>query len=197
MDGDSRQTKQVANVVSGDQAAGDIFKGNTIVLGTVTPMSRLIAKYRAEKEQNRSIRETIEVLQRYRSPPDGEVVGLAEKLRQGEREELLHFAMVAKDRFEKCLLRHEFSPAAQEIYAFLLAKVWQLFSQIVYPAICRGAAAQEIDHLLAHEVYAKVEELLEDNPLAIQCDEVMGMLYWLTGNCHLKWKRHADLQPSV
>ncbi len=194
---DSRNTKQVANAVGGDQAGGDIFKHNTILVGSVSPMSRMIAKYRAEAEKDQGIRQSIEQLRRWQLPPEGDVIGLEEKLRQGGRIELVHLAIVAKDRFEKCLLRHEFSPAAQEIYAFLLAKVWQLFSQVIYPEICRGAEPQVIDRLLAHEIYARVEALLEDNPLRLNPDEVMGMLYWLTGNCHLKWKRHADLQPSV
>ncbi len=193
----TQQTKQTANVVGGDQAGGSIYKGNTFQLGPATPMSDLIAKYRMECERDAGIRQTIEELQRYRLPPEGEVIGLEEKLRQGGRPELVHLAIAAKDRFEKCLLKHEFSPAAQEIYVHLLAKVWQLFQQMVYPAICRGESPKDVDLLLGNEVYPKVEALLESNPLKLKSDEVMGMLYWLTGNCHLKWKRHADLQSSI
>jgi CRISPR/Cas system-associated protein endoribonuclease Cas2 len=187
----TQQTKQTGNLVGGDQAGGDIYKDNVFQVGPVTPMSQLIAKYREECKNDADIRQTIEQLRRYQLPPEGEVIGLEVKLRQGGRVELLHFALVATD------LKHEFSPAAQEIYVHLLAKVWQLFQQVVYPAICRGATPAEIDRLLADQIYAKVEALLESNPLKIQADEIMGMLYWLTGNCHLKWKNHADLQSSV
>lgn len=155
-------------------------------------MARMIAKYRVETSNDREVKQTIERLQRwFRS--EGDVIGLDEKLRLGEREDLIALAIEAKDRFSKCLLRHEYSPAAQEIYAFLLAKTYQIFVSIIHPHICRGATAAEIDKLLVSEVYDKVEVLLEDNPLEIMPEEVMGMLYWLTGNCHLKWAKNANL----
>jgi hypothetical protein len=159
-------------------------------------MARMIAKFRLETSNDREMKHTIEILQRwFRS--DGDVIGLDEKLRLGNRADLILLAIEAKDRFSKCLLRHEYSPAAQEIYAFLLAKTYQIFVSIIYPQICRNVAAAEIDRLLVSEVYDKVEALLEDNPLGIMPEEVMGMLYWLTGNCHLKWSKDVNLQPSV
>lgn len=191
-----QETKQVANVVAGDQAGGHIYKSTTVYNSGATPMSRMITKYRQETEQDRQIKQTIEDLQRWQQR-EGDVIGLAEKLRRGGRVEITDIAILAKDRFARALVRHEFSPAAQEIYAFLLAKVYQLFSQIVYPQICRNADVKEIDRLLANDVYARVEAMLEENPLGLSPEDVMGMLYWLTGNCHLKWNVHADLQSSI
>jgi hypothetical protein len=184
--------EQKANVVRGDQAGRDVNKPTFIYQSAATPMARMIAKYRVETSNDREVKQTIERLQRwFRS--EGDVIGLDEKLRLGEREDLIALAIEAKDRFSKCLLRHEYSPAAQEIYAFLLAKTYQIFVSIIHPHICRGATAAEIDKLLVSEVYDKVEVLLEDNPLEIMPEEVMGMLYWLTGNCHLKWAKNANL----
>lgn len=187
---------QNGNFVRGDQAGRDINKPTFVYQGTVSPMARMIAKFRLETENDREMKLTIERLQRW-FKFEGDVLGLDEKLRLGDRTDLTEFALVAKDRFSKCLLRHEYSPAAQEIYAFLLAKIYQIFVTIIYPEICRGASAAEIDKLLVAEIYDKVEALLEDNPLEISPEEVMGMLYWLTGNCHLRWSKHANLQPSV
>lgn len=194
---EENKVKQTANVVRGDQAGRDIFKDSTFIIQPVaSPMARMIAKFRQETAADCEMRQTIERLQRWLES-DGHVIGLDEKLRQGGRPDIILVAIEAKDRFAKCLLRHELSPAAQEIYAFLLAKTHQLFLAIIYPSICRGGTPAEIDKLLVGEVYDKVETLLEDNPLEITPDEVMGMLYWLTGNCHLQWKKHADLQSSV
>ncbi len=193
--GDNK-VEQKANVVQGDQAGRDVNKPTFVYHGAVTPMARMIAKFRVETANDREMRQTIERLQRwFRSESD--VIGLDEKLRLGDRADLILLAIEAKDRFAKCLLRHEYSPAAQEIYAFLLAKTYQIFVSIIYPQICRGATAAEIDRLLVSEVYDKVEALLEDNPLEIMPEEVMGMLYWLTGNCHLKWSKNAHLQSSI
>ena len=124
-------------------------------------------------------------------------MGLEEKLRKGNRPDVIDVAIAAKDCFSKILVKHEYSCAAMEIYAYLLAKVHQLFSSVIYTKICRGASADEIDKLLVTEVYEKVEIILEENPLGISPEEIMGMLFFLTGNCHLKWNCNADLQPSV
>ena len=160
-------------------------------------MSRMIAKYRAETERDREIKIIIEQLQRWQKRPVGDVMGLEEKLRKGNRPDVVDTAIAAKDRFSKILVKHEYSCAAMEIYAYLLAKVHQLFSSVIYTKICRGASADEIDKLLVTEIYEKVEIILEDNPLDITPEEIMGMLFFLTGNCHLKWNSNADLQPSV
>jgi hypothetical protein len=188
--------EQSGNQVAGDQAGRDVIKHTYVFQGAVTPMARMIAKFRLETANDREMRLTIERLQKW-FKSEGDVIGLDEKLRLGKRPDIIMHAIEAKDRFSKCLLRHEYSPAAQEIYAFLLAKTFQIFSGVISPAISRGVSDAEIDRMLVCEVYDKVEALLEDNPLEINPDEVMGMLYWLTGNCHLKWTKNADLQSSL
>lgn len=195
---DSNEVKQKGNVVGGDQAGRDIHKHIHLPAPHLqSQMARMISKYRTETEKDREIKIIIEQLQRWQKRPVGDVMGLEEKLRKGKRPDVIDTAISAKDRFAKILIKHEYSCAAQEIYAYLLAKVHQLFSSVIYTKICRGASPEEIDKLLITEVYDKVEIILEDNPLDIAPDEIMGMLFWLTGNCHLKWNPNADLQPSV
>lgn len=193
---DGNKVDQTGNLVRGDQAGRDVNKPTFVYQGTASPMARMIAKFRLETENDREMKLAIERLQRW-FKSEGDVIGLDEKLRLGDRTDIIQLAIEAKERFSKCLVRHEYSPAAQEIYAFLLAKTYQIFVTIIYPQICRGASAAEIDKLLVTEVYDKVEALLEDNPLEISPEEVMGMLYWLTGNCHLKWSKNANLQSRV
>ena len=195
---ESNEVKQKGNVVGGDQAGRDIHKHIYPHAPTHTSqMSRMISKYRAETERDHEIKIIIEQLQRWQKRPAGDVMGLEEKLRKGNRPDVIDTAIAAKDRFSKILVKHEYSCAAMEIYAYLLAKVHQLFSSVIYTKICRGASADEIDKLLVTEVYEKVEIILEENPLGISPEEIMGMLFFLTGNCHLKWNCNADLQPSV
>lgn len=190
------QVKQTANIVSGDQAGRDINTTTYVYQGRPTPMARMIEKFRREASNDSAMSETIQLLQRWHKA-DGHVIGLEEKLEQGNRRDLIIFAMEAKERFSRSLVRHQYSPAAQEIYAFLLAKIYQIFVSIIYPEICRGVGMDKVDKLLVSEVYNQVEALLEDNPLQITPEEVMGMLYWLTGNCHLKWSKDANIQSSV
>jgi hypothetical protein len=160
-------------------------------------MSRLIARYKTETKNDQKVRLMVERLKHWHERPDGDVIGLEEKLRRGKRPDLIDFAMLAKERFARALGRHEFSPAAQEIYAYLLAQVWVIFSELVYSRIVQGASPEAVNLVLVNEVYPRVEKLLEDNPLSIDVAEIKGMLFWLTGNCHVKWTSDANLQPSV
>lgn len=192
--------KQAGNIVGGDQAAGDINKHHHVHLppsSQRTKMSLLIEKYRTETENDKQIKVLIDRLQRWEERAVGDMMGLEEKLKKGNRPDIILTAIAAKDCFSKLLVKHEYSAAAKEIFAYLLAKVHLLFQNIVYPAIQRGVPPADIDLLLITEVHDKVEIILEDNPLGIAPEEIMGMLYFLTGNCHLKWSVDANLQPGI
>lgn len=163
----------------------------------VSPMTRLITRYKAETENDQKVKRLVEQLQKWRERPVGDVIGLEEKLRRGKRPDMIDFAMLAKERFARALGRHEYSPAAQEIYAYLLAQMWVIFSELVFTKIGQGASPEAVNLVLVNEVYPRIEKLLEDNPLGIDPAEIKGMLFWLTGNCHVKWAPDANLQPSI
>jgi hypothetical protein len=163
----------------------------------LSPMTRLIVRYKTETENDQKVKRLIEQLQKWHERPPGDVMGLEEKLRRGNRPDMIDFAMLAKERFARALGRHEYSPAAQEIYAYLLAQMWVIFSELIFTKISQGASPEAVNLALLNEVYPRIEILLEDNPLGIDPAEIRGMLFWLTGNCHVKWAPDANLQPSV
>ena len=41
--------------------------------------------------------------------------------------------------------------------------------------------------LIAQAVLHRVRRLLGENPLRLFAEEINGMLYFLTGNCHIRW----------
>jgi hypothetical protein len=41
--------------------------------------------------------------------------------------------------------------------------------------------------LVQSQIISPVSELLGENVLDIYPDELSGMLYFLTGNCHIRW----------
>jgi len=164
---------------------------------TGSRMALLIARYKVETEKDRKVKQMIATLREYHERPEGDVIGLEEKLRRGGRPDLIDFAVVAKEKFARAMMRHENSPAAQEIYAFLLVRVWVLFTDMVYPKIVAQEPPEVIMKSLVDEVYPRLEEQLDENPLGLDLVQIKGMIYWLTGNCHLKWAPDANLQPSV
>jgi hypothetical protein len=179
------------NVKAGRDVAGrDIDNSLTInnQHSGRSPLASLIQKYNEELASGTSIEAIIEKLQHWTEPDVGtEVLGVKEKLQKGERPELVEFGLKAKELFTKCLYRHQHSRAAQEMCAYLLAAVWQKFNSVIRPRILEGVPNAQIDSLVQIELVQPIEQMLDTNPLQIDQSEISGMIYFLTGNCHLNW----------
>jgi hypothetical protein len=105
----------------------------------------------------------------------------------GNRLKYLNFAEKSKEKFTKKLLKNEHSETAQYIYAFLLAKVYSRFETTIYPRLNEGHSEEFINQLLDEFIIKPIEDLLGNNLLRIFEDEINGMIYFLMGNCHIKW----------
>lgn len=152
-------------------------------------LSDLIRKAAAELEQCQESPQILEALQRYVDPIDGEeVIGLEAKLVAAGRRPEVEKAARLKEDFSKLLHRHALSHSAQQVYSVLLSRVEMLFDQKIRPLIADGATHANIDGAIADDVIETVfAEIPPDNPLGLYYGEVRGMLYFLTGNCHIRW----------
>lgn len=189
---DEIQTTQENNTVGRDLAGRDI-NNNTVNLyasdgSQPTQMGRLVEKFKQERQNDARFNETLEILKHFSRPLAGETVaGLEAKLQAAGREGLLLFAQQTKELFTKKLVEHQFSEAAQEIHAYLLAEVFTRFNMEVVPAIQNGMPAAGVNALVQNRVIDPVQALLDENVLRLFSTEITGMLYYLTGNCHIKW----------
>ncbi|MBH8557908.1 ABC-three component system protein [Hymenobacter negativus] len=147
-------------------------------------------QYLEERAQNLGgHRPLIDKLEHYSTLAEDEVevIGLEQKLVLGGYSSLYGFAVKTKEMFVKHLTKHQFSEAAQKMYAILLVETYACFEQHVYPSIVAGLPAQQVMYLVEEHVYIYLEEKLGSNVLDLYKDEICGMLYFLTGNCHIKW----------
>lgn len=120
------------------------------------------------------------------------VIGLEAKLSAAGRDgDYIARGEEMKERFSKRLYKHTFSESAQKIYLCLLNDVAMLFQLRVLPRILEGAPPAEVDALISKEIIAVVEARLGPHKfvLDLYAREIAGMLYFLTGNCHLNWIR--------
>lgn len=185
----SERTEQHGITAGGDVAGGDIDKSLNIFnqgLGR-SPLATLIARYAEEVRFGFQGSEIIEKLQHWSTPESSEVLGVRDKLERGNRPELVKFGLEAKELFTKCLARHQHSKFAQEMFAYLLGWMWQRFNATIRPRIVEGQSAEKIDSLIQIEIINPMEQMLDSNPLGIDPSELSGMMYFLTGNCHLNW----------
>ena len=185
---DITKTTQNNNVVHGHQAGRDIINNYVFDASQPTTMGCLIQRFKKERESDVKFQDTLDILKRYTNPPPGESVdGLETKLKNSGRSGLLGFAKRAKEVFAKKLMEHQFSEAAQEIHTFLLAEVFTRFHSLVMPAIQQKKSVEEVNMIVQAAIIDPVHGLLGDNPLQLHAEEINGMLYFLTGNCHIKW----------
>lgn len=186
-----QETSQEGNIVGGDQAGRDIVKTNVYVNADParpTVMGRLIAKFKAERAGDAAFARVIERLQHYGSQvPGEEIIGLEPKLEAGGRNGFCNFAQKTKELFTKKLAQHQLSESAQEIHAHLLAEVYTRFHNHVYPLIVSDRPRDEVNRAIQTNVVDPVVGMLEENVLQLYADDINGMLYFLTGNCHIKW----------
>ena len=153
-------------------------------------MVRLIQQFEAERSTNAVFNDTVESLQRYgESVDEGPPMGLEEKLRVAERDAEYRRAVRFKEAFHKKLTKHRLSKAAQEILGYVMARVEVSFQNQIEPLIDAGVDREVVQRALLEGVIGPVEDLLGDNPLLLDAAEVMGMIYYLTGNCHIRWHR--------
>lgn len=181
--------------VGGDNAGGNV---NKPTYNFPTPnaqtaaafITRLTNRYREEREKNIEFREVVDRLQYYSNQASNEpALTLEEKLRNGQREDLINFALRTKELFRKQLAKHSLSESAQEINAFLLAEVLSRYHNQVYPHVCLGAPVQAVNSLIQTQIIEPLQEILGENILGHYADEINGMLYFLTGTCHIKWTK--------
>ncbi len=187
-----KEISQSNNDVKGDLAGNNIHKETynfgEISIGGKSQLEQLYDKLEKERENSIVFSEIVDELLHFKSNADEtEFIGLEKKLENGNRTSYLNFAEKSKEKFAKKLLRNEHSETAQNIYAFLLAKVYSSFELNIAPRIKENQSEIFINQLIDQFIIKPLEEILGENLLKIYDDEINGMIYFLTGNCHIKW----------
>lgn len=194
--GSGRELAQTGNRVGGSLAGRDVYdvQGDYHHHEAAAPSeSRLGVLYRRlklEAEDDAQLSDYIDQLAIYTRIVENEViVGLDGKLNAASRSDQLEMAMAMKERIYAHIRRNLFSHTFQTIYAILMAKIWEEFTSYVRPAIASGAPRHEVDALINIRVIKPIAAELEDCAEydGVASMEVRGMLYFLTGNCHLLW----------
>jgi len=151
-------------------------------------LQELYDKIQKEKEDNQELQEFCEELDYLNSVMDGDVIGLEQKLINGGREKLISYAKEVKERFHKKLIKtSQYSLVAQDINVYLLTKVRRGFMMEIYSSICNNESEQKINYLITERIINPVKADLGINLFKYNEDDIMGMIFFLTGNCHIKW----------
>lgn len=120
--------------------------------------------------------------------PDREIIGLEKKLELGGRQDLFNRARRLKNKFAQRVAKSQMSITEQRVYIQILSAINTIWYQHIQPRIASGASSQEIDQLILEELIKPVHQAIVRFDSTITTEIVIGMLYFLTGKCHLVWE---------
>lgn len=155
-----------------------------------TALGRLFTRMKQEAAEDQTLCDYIKELEVFtRTVENEEVVGLESKLQAAGRKDQIDMATAMKELVFSQLRLNVFSPTFQQIYATLMGKIFEEFETWVKPAILKGQDRQAIDELVntkvVRPIVAEVEPCGDYQGVAPQT--IRGMVYFLTGNCHIRW----------
>ncbi|MGL5090219.1 MAG: ABC-three component system protein [Aeromonas sobria] len=117
------------------------------------------------------------------------IIGLEKKLAYGERQDLKDRATLLKNRFERRVAKNQMSLAEQHVYVQILAAISTIWHSKIKPLIDISASKTAIDSAIHSELIEPVHKAMVRYDTLVTSELVSGMLYFLTGKCHLEWSR--------
>jgi hypothetical protein len=117
---------------------------------------------------------------------------LSEKLTSAGRDYQVRDAERKKERFSMALQRHIAQPAALTKYTRLMADLEARFNRHALHAISSGQSISAIDRIVQHDVIDPVILTYSEKDPATSASTIDAALYYLTGNCHLRWDNDKD-----
>lgn len=163
-------------------------------LNATHALVNLIAAYKKEvsSPQTSTTGEFIEKLNFFMSTFDNEFMTLEQKLEAGGFASDIAMARKLKQNYAMTLQKIKHISSAQKIHAYLLGMVWVNFSyayEFLSKQETERPANAFIKSVIDAKVIAPVETLLNsaENALEIYHMDIHSMVYYLTGNCHIKW----------
>jgi hypothetical protein len=168
-----------------------------IYLTKQTRFAKRFEKLNMEVASDERYEGVMESLKYYLTRLDG--IDATTKLEDGGfKEAEVIEAIKKKEKFAKRLELNKFYESAQWIDSQLFAKIKMNFETYVLPLIYDNSSKHEIMREVVSKVVEPVLDLINlegenDEVLNYNADDIFGMIYYLTGQCHLNWKNYDSV----
>ena len=162
---------------------------------SIAPQSRLaswFARLQEDFKNDVRLQKKMDDIMRYRTKLR-HTIGLEQKLLDGGfPKKAIDKARRQKQSYAKKATKYQYYEMANKIDNYLFAIVSDHFDREVLPLIEDEKPLREINQAVYDKVIVPVMEELNtvgdsDTCLCYTLDDVFGMLYYLTGNCHINW----------
>lgn len=170
-------------------AGGDVVGRDKItnILPAPTQMDLLSQKYVEEKSNQQVTYVIIDELTHY-SNEKYDIRDLTEKLEDAGFGYLIDVGEELKEEVSKLIIRNQHYKSAQKIITYLLAEVESIFNANIKSKLLDVREEAALKLLFRTHLEKEIQAHLGDNVLEIFNRQINGMVYFLTGNCHLEWK---------
>ena len=194
--------------VNGDPGTGNSFNDTKIrKVDNYNPNAREVNNYYTQSESrlgrwfrrlndeiNNDIRlqKKLDDIKRYRTKLP-HTIGLEAKLKDGGfSQSAIDKARRLKMYFAKKSTRFQYYESAQLIDSYLFAKLCHSFDTYILPNI-ESQPLCDIRQMVYEKVVLPIIDEINangsyDRQLCYNEDDIYGMLYYLTGKCHINWK---------
>lgn len=194
--------------VKGNPGTGNSFNDTNIrKVDNYNPNAREVNNYYTQSESrlegwflglNEEIKNDIRLqkklddIKRYRTKLP-HTIGLEAKLKDGGfSQSAIDKARRLKMYYAKKSMRFQYYESAQLIDSYLFAKLCNRFDTYILPNI-ESQPLSEINQMVYEMVVQPIIDEINangscDHHLCYTEDDIFGMLYYLTGNCHINWK---------
>lgn len=181
-------TSVTDNTVLGDLAARDMYKNTYVNARTTTAMTKLVEQYMAEIQADKTLTQWTEKLEHFMfNWVNPDIRSLEEKLTAAGRGELIKSALLKKQSAYKAIMKQQGSRSAQTIFTFLMADIVVNFEQSVLPLVQAGETRAAVDAAMLKNVISPALDILEENPLMLDKMDIQSLVYFLAGNCYIRW----------
>jgi len=142
--------------------------------------------------------EVFEALDYYQTKLDG-TKDVEEKLTDGGfRPSRIAEAKRLKEMYAKIAMQYDCYPSAQKIIHSLFARIKHEFDDNIFPLIERQQPLNIVMERIRERIVIPIRDMLEangahDSVLGFNEDHIYGMIYYLTGMCHLNWKDYDNV----
>ncbi|MFX4277325.1 ABC-three component system protein [Aliarcobacter butzleri] len=182
------ENTSINNHLDNVEIDGDfIGRDKKIILPTPTQIDKHNENYKNEFKNNETSDEIIDKLNHYKSNIHN-LRNLQIKLTNAGFEYLIDEALELKQEVSKLIIKHQNYKSAQQIILWVLSKVESIFKAKIKPKLKNIKDEHEIRVIFLEELENELEDKLGENVLHIYNQEIQGMAYFLTGNCHIEWE---------
>lgn len=176
-------------IVKGNNSVGSV-EGNVYNISTgdtCYALKQKLLQVSKEALYDESFKDIIDSLNHYIQVSKRSPRNLRTKLEEANRKNDINEAEELKTLFTMKLFKNNFSESAQDCFTHILATLKSQYDAKVKSLIESGASRVEIDAQVLEVINFMYEQLIS-TAFEQNTQEIKGMLYYLTGNCHIEWR---------